>query len=160
MELETDPRFPSGPWMGYFLQHGNKGMMDLHLTFRQGALTGEGRDYVGQFVVRGRYELADGKCYWTKRYLGKHDVFYQGYNEGKGIWGQWEITTFGLHNAHGGFHIWPKGMAEAEHQQLAEEADLPVLVEGALETSEPLVAPLLELRQAACLSGLSRTRTG
>ncbi len=141
--LETDPRFPSGPWTGYFLQHGSKGMMELHLTFQHGALTGEGRDYVGPFVLRGRYELADGKCYWTKKYLGKHDVFYQGYNEGKGIWGTWEITAFlGLFQDRGGFHIWPKGMAAAEQHQLAEQADLPVLVEGTLETSEPLAAPL------------------
>jgi len=143
--LETDPRFPSGPWTGYFLQHGTKGMMELHLTFRQGALTGEGRDYVGRFVLRGRYELADGKCYWTKRYLGKHDVFYQGYNEGKGIWGTWEIgAPFGSWGGRGGFHIWPQGMAAAEQEHLTEEADLPVLVEGALETSEPLAAPLLK----------------
>src|SRR5436305_1497811 len=54
--VETDPRFPSGPWTGYFLQHRSKGMMELHITFRQGALTGEGRDYVGRFVLRGRYE--------------------------------------------------------------------------------------------------------
>ena len=59
--LETDPRFPSGPWTGYFLQHRSKRMMELHITFLQGALTGEGRDYVGPFVLRGRYELTDGK---------------------------------------------------------------------------------------------------
>jgi len=137
--VETDPRFPSGPWTGYFLQHRSKGMMELHITFRQGALRGEGRDYVGRFVLRGRYELADGKCYWTKRYLGKHDVFYQGYNEGKGIWGMWEIMGLG---GRGGFHIWPQGMAAGEQDQLAEEADLAVLVEGALKTSEPLAAPV------------------
>jgi len=113
--------------------------MELHITFRQGALTGEGRDYVGRFVLRGRYELTDGKCYWTKRYLGKHDVFYQGYNEGKGIWGMWEIMGLG---GRGGFHIWPQGMAAGEQDRLAEEADLPVLVEGTLETSEPLAAPV------------------
>ena len=143
--LETDPRFPSGPWTGYFLQHGSKGMMELHITFLQGALTGEGRDYVGRFVLRGRYELGDGKCYWTKRYLSKHDVFYQGYSEGKGIWGTWEIAMrSGFLGDRGGFHIWPKGMATAEQHQLAEQADLPVLMEGTLETSEPPPAPLLK----------------
>jgi hypothetical protein len=140
--LETDPRFPSGPWTGYWLQYGYKGMMELHLTFQQGALTGEGRDRVGPFVLRGRYELTDGKCYWTKKYLGQHDVFYQGYNEGKGIWGSWEITSMGFFKDHGGFHIWPKGMAAAEGYELAEEADVPVFIDGTLETSEPLAAPL------------------
>jgi hypothetical protein len=136
--LETDPRFPSGPWIGYWLQRGQKGMMDLHLTFLQGALTGEGRDRVGRFIVRGRYELADGKCYWTKKYLGQHDVFYQGYNEGKGIWGTWEITIADR----GGFHIWPKGLAAAEGHELTEEADLPATLVGTLETSEPLLTPI------------------
>src|SRR5437773_892568 len=105
--VETDPRFPSGPWTGYFLQksHPGKHMMDLRLSFQQGNMTGEGRDWIGEFLIKGQYNLADGKCYWTKKYLGKHDVFYQGYNEGKGIWGAWEIPGSLLH---GGFHIWPE----------------------------------------------------
>src|SRR4051812_1930084 len=94
VDVETDPRFPSGPWVGFFLQPVLPGrhMMDLHLVFRHGSLTGEGRDWVGKFLVRGKYTVEDGKCYWTKRYVGKHDVFYAGFNEGKGIWGTWEIT--------------------------------------------------------------------
>src|SRR5436190_4635431 len=92
-DLETDPRFPSGPWTGFFLQPLLPGrhLMDLRLTFRHGSMTGDGRDWVGRFTLKGRYSLDDGKCYWTKRYLGKHDVFYRGYNEGKGIWGTWEL---------------------------------------------------------------------
>src|SRR5438876_11756365 len=89
-ELETDPRFPSGPWTGFFLQtrapHPGRHKMELRLKFRAGTLTGEGRDLVGKFVIRGRYNTADGKCHWSKRYLGKHDVIYQCYNEGTGIW--------------------------------------------------------------------------
>src|SRR5260370_1037486 len=98
IDLETDPRFPSGRWTGFFLQtqapNPGKHQMELLLTFRQGTLTGEGRDWVGKFVIKGRYTTADGKCHWTKRYLGKHDVFYQGYNQCKGIWGTWEISPF------------------------------------------------------------------
>jgi hypothetical protein len=135
-DLETDPRFPSGPWVGYFLQRQlpGKHMMELRLTFRHGAMTGEGRDRVGKFVIRGQYDLADGKCYWTKRYLGKHDVFYKGFNEGKGIWGRWEIEgsiNFGV-TLHGGFHIWPEGMDDPTNQYLHEEADLPAPVEEAI----------------------------
>ena len=122
---ETDPRFPSGPWVGFFLQKSHAGrrhLMELRLTFHNGDMAGEGRDSVGEFLVDGRYELADGKCYWTKKYLGKHDVFYQGFNEGKGIWGVWEIGEL----ARGGFHIWPEGMGEPSNEHLVEEADLPV----------------------------------
>ncbi len=51
--LETDPRFPSGPWTGFFLQKEipGKHTMELRLTFRAGSMTGEGRDWVGPFLV-------------------------------------------------------------------------------------------------------------
>ena len=133
LDLETDPRFPSGPWVGFFLQKEIPGRhtMELRLTFRQGAMSGEGRDWVGAFVVRGRYAVEDGKCYWTKRYVARHDVFYQGFNEGKGIWGTWEIPpekNSGV-RYHGGFHIWPEGMPDPTQQHLTEEADLPAPAE-------------------------------
>ena len=126
--LETDLRFPSGPWTGFFTQPQIPGrhLMELHLTFRGGTLSGEGGDWVGKFILTGRYSVADGRCHWTKRYLGRHDVFYKGYNEGKGIWGVWEIRTDGLR---GGFHIWPEGMADPSRPTLAEEADLPAEAE-------------------------------
>ena len=139
IDLETDPRFPSGRWTGFFLQtqgpHPGKHQMELLLNFRQGSMTGEGRDWVGKFVIKGRYATGDGKCHWSKRYLGKHDVFYQGYNEGKGIWGTWEIPpaqNMGM-LFRGGFHIWPEGMADPSGNHLTEEADLPVHVEELAE---------------------------
>lgn len=130
-DLESDPRFPSGPWTGFFLQPLVPGrhLMELRLAFHQGTITGDGRDWVGPFVVRGRYGLGDGKCHWTKRYVGKHDVFYQGYNEGRGIWGTWEIPASDISShQRGGFHIWPEGMADPTGSHLTEEADLPVVV--------------------------------
>jgi hypothetical protein len=144
-DLETDPRFPSGPWVGFFLQKQLPGrhLMELQLSFRAGQLQGEGRDWVGAFLVRGSYSLADGKCHWNKRYLGKHDVYYKGFNEGKGIWGIWEIAeNFFGEPLRGGFHIWPEGMADPTDSELAAEADLAVALEGSLESSEPVLAPL------------------
>lgn len=136
IDLETDPRFPSGPWVGFFLQRQipGKHLMELRLTFRQGTMTGSGRDWVGEFLIRGRYDLADGRCHWNKRYVGRHDVFYQGYNEGRGIWGQWEISADQNdgRRLHGGFHIWPEGMDDPTNQHLTEEADLPTPAEEAI----------------------------
>lgn len=144
MNAETDPRFPSGPWTGYFLQKSfpGKHLMELRLTFHDGNMTGEGRDWVGPFLVKGRYDLTDGKCYWTKKYVGKHDVFYQGFNEGKGIWGVWEITPALIRGDpnRGGFHIWPEGMGNPTDEHLYEEADLP--------------APKEELEKVAVGSGV------
>ena len=140
-DLETDPRFPSGPWIGFFLQKLIPGrhLMELRLQFRAGAITGEGRDWVGPFLIRGSYDLGDGRCHWQKRYIGKHDVYYQGFNEGKGIWGTWDMPT----EVHplvrsGGFHIWPEGMPDPTQPALSEEADLPVAVEWVDEVPDPV----------------------
>ena len=137
VECESDPRFPSGRWAGFFVDGRipGKHQMELLLTFRSGVMTGEGRDFVGKFVIRGQYAISDGKCHWHKRYLGRHDVFYQGFNEGKGIWGTWELIPKELYgHVHGGFHIWPEKMGDAEHVSLVEEASVPanseVLVEA------------------------------
>jgi hypothetical protein len=134
--LETDPRFPSGPWVGFFLQKSlpGKHTMELRLTFQAGNMNGEGRDRVGEFLIKGRYDLAACKCYWTKKYLGRHDVFYQGFNEGKGIWGVWEIGQL----ARGGFHIWPEAMGHPTNDHLVAEAELPEAEPMELPEREPV----------------------
>ena len=136
-ELETDPRFPSGPWTGYFLQRSlpGKHLMEMRLTFQNGGMKGEGRDWVGEFVIKGQYQITDGKCHWTKKYLKKHDVFYQGFNEGKGIWGVWEIVLPGRGVvSKGGFHIWPEGMGDPSNDHLTAEAEPPIEKEELVET--------------------------
>jgi hypothetical protein len=129
-EVEQDSRFPSGRWIGFFLQKWNPGrhQMELILTFTNGVVTGEGRDAVGEFLIRGRYQTDDGKCHWHKRYVGKHDVFYQGFAEGKGVWGTWEIGA-PLYPDRGGFHIWPEGMADPTQERLRESAGTPLSFE-------------------------------
>jgi len=138
-QLETDPRFPSGPWVGFFQQAYfpvGKHTMELRLTFANGAMTGLGRDWVGEFLVKGQYNLADGKCHWSKKYLGKHDVFYQGFNEGKGIWGVWEIPSTRA-AMRGGFHIWPEGVGDPTNEHLVAEADLPAPSQELVEVGGP-----------------------
>jgi hypothetical protein len=130
-ELETDPRFPTGRWIGFWIQSipaWGKQWMELRLTFARGVLTGEGRDIIGSFSFRGRYLVDDGVCYWTKTYHGQHDVAYSGFNEGKGIWGKWEIpaTPPTSVRLHGGFHIWPEGMRNPSENELSAAADLPL----------------------------------
>ena len=103
--------FPSGPWTGFYnYSPKDKHRMDLDLTFAAGKLSGDGNDVVGRFVIHGRYDEKVLECSWTKTYLGRHDVTYRGFREGKGIWGTWEINSL----AHGGFHIWPKRNGEGE----------------------------------------------
>lgn len=125
---EVEPDFPSGPWTGFWTQP-DRHRQDMHLTFRKGAMTGEGSDAVGRFTIRGRYEVATKKAWWTKTYVGMHEVLYQGYRERKGIWGTWEIP--GPMRLHGGFHIWPRGKSDGSQEQAFVEAEAPA----------PLTAP-------------------
>jgi hypothetical protein len=95
--------------------------MDLELEFAGGNVTGDGIDDVGIFLIKGRYDAANRECHWTKTYSGRHDVFYRGFREGKGIWGTWEIGE----RFHGGFHIWPKGVSEVEEDVASAEVTAP-----------------------------------
>jgi hypothetical protein len=96
--------------------------MELDLTFANGLMSGDGRDDIGLFLIKGKYDAETRECYWTKSYAGAHDVFYRGFREGKGIWGTWEISLFG----HGGFHIWPVASGEAESEKEKKEDTAPV----------------------------------
>ena len=103
-----------------------------------GEITGEGRDWVGPFIVRGLYSVEDGKCHFHKRYVARHDVYYEGYAEEKGIWGTWELHSRDLYGVvRGGFHIWPEGMDDPSVPKLSEEADVPAPAEELVEASGP-----------------------
>ena len=129
--VETDSRFPSGPWTGFFLQPGTpeRHWMELDLTFRDGLMAGAGRDRVGKFAISGRYHLDDGRAYWTKTYLRQHSIDYSGYNEGKGIWGTWDYQS----NWRGGFLIWPVAMGDPTQQKLVAAEPIPAQAEAQVE---------------------------
>jgi len=122
---ETDSRFPSGPWTGFFLQpalHAGRVPMSLTLVFRDGRVDGDGSDCVGDFTVNGHYDLSSGEVTLLKQYVRQHAVEYRGFNEeGKGIWGVWRIRFF----MRGGFHIWPEGMDDPTQPKLRAEEDVP-----------------------------------
>ncbi len=134
---ETDERFPSGRWVGFFTDKRMPGKhsMELILAFSNGNISGTGRDRVAEFTVNGAYQLSDGKCLWLKQYVKLHAVGYRGFNEGKGIWGTWELTDQGYHFT-GGFHIWPEGMADPTQPVMEEEAEPPLEIPN--EELEPM----------------------
>ena len=127
---EQDPRFPSGAWTGFFLQFWLPGRntTNLSVTYSRGELSGEGRDLVGPYSIEGTYDVGTGQCEWTKHYFGKHSVTYRGVNDGRGIWGVWEIRQLaGLFTDRGGFHIWPEGSDVSEESERTEQAVLAVM---------------------------------
>ena len=99
--------------------------MDLDLCFTNGNMTGTGIDNIGPFSIKGRYDSSNQECYWTKSYLGAHDVFYRGFREGKGIWGTWE-----LRGGRGGFHIWPLQSGEGQQESTSSERQEPIEGKG------------------------------
>src|SRR4051812_41149126 len=114
----SDDLFPSGPWTGFYnYTPADRHRMDLHLTFAQGNISGEGNDDVGAFHIRGGYNENTKECHWRKQYIGAHVVLYTGFREGKGIWGTWEIPFGGR----GGFHIWPR--SEGSGEEIAIEVE-------------------------------------
>lgn len=87
--------FPSGVWRGFWVQDrfGRQEMEAFELHFRDGEVTGHGRDVVGRFVFHGEYDERTGHVRMTKQYLGKHQVFYDGRPDGEGsILGKWTIS--------------------------------------------------------------------
>ena len=66
--------------------------------------------------------------------MKKHALAYQGYNEGKGIWGTWEFEAAWK----GGFYIWPVAMGDPTQSRLAEAIDEPT---PGLLSPEPVSVP-------------------
>jgi hypothetical protein len=129
---ESDPRFPSGVWIGWFKQL-RKFAMQVDMTFRNGVIVATGSDeQVGKFMFSGRYSLEDGRCSWTKVYQSlpqaSAQVHYNGFNEGKGIWGAWEFPWLkDAAHGHGGFCLWPEGWPDPSGGgSLDEKEDLPI----------------------------------
>lgn len=108
-------------WLGFFLEDfRGKGWMNIRLQFVDGVMRGEGVDYVGTWYLDGSYSLDDLNCSWIKRYLGQHEVQYDGRISDVGILGQWNIQ--GLMSNQ--FHIWPASMTHIQQEYLAAEDPL------------------------------------
>jgi hypothetical protein len=112
-------KFVSGEWSGFFLEshRQSRGWMHLYLTFENGTIRGEGTDYVGPWVAEGNYDEKSGACRWTKQYVGRHQVLYQGICGRNGIQGEWKILTTGP------FHIWPRTHGYLDEMYLRDELE-------------------------------------
>jgi len=84
-----------GLWSGWWEQRhfGRQPMDNLRLDIAaSGEVAGSGIDCIGDFTVRGRFD-GNGRILFVKRYLGAHEVFYEGLNSGEGIFGTWHIMS-------------------------------------------------------------------
>jgi hypothetical protein len=122
LESETDDRFPSCCWTGFYIQWGQRGKQDLILSFAGGKIFGEGADSGGEFMVRGTYDTENGRVEMTKRY-DAHTVEYDGQASQAGIMGRWQIRYLALTDR-GEFHIWPITSGSADAMRTEAEAPL------------------------------------
>jgi|GEM_PF-2664185 len=107
---ETDGRFPSGQWVGHFVQLGLTTKQSMFLSFCAALLDGSGTDRVGPFTITGTYRVDSGRVSFCKKYLGQHTVCYDGSAELQhGVWGLWSLDDDGRRSERGGFQLWPLG---------------------------------------------------
>jgi hypothetical protein len=116
--------------------------MELALMFRSGSIRGDGLDWIGKFTIKGGYDVKDGRCWWTKHYIGQHNVSYAGYNEGNGIWGVWDIGR----SFRRGFHSWPSGMGDPTAARVTDAAERSAPAEAIGGRTEPAGGQLQSIR--------------
>lgn len=134
---ETDDRFPTGEWTGFYVQPDGRRRyrMDFVLEFVESKISGKGDDPVGEFTISGAYDATTGECSWTKQYVGQHGVEYAGAALHRGIVGQWRVP--GMPEVWTGpFFVWPRALGDLE--SAFEKAFLEY------ELSGPAFAPLSE----------------
>ena len=112
---ELDDRFPTGEWIGFYVQPDSRQRhsMGLFLRFAQERTSGTGNDPVGEFTISGTYDTTTGECSWTKQYIGQHSVEYTGRAREHGIIGQWWIPGQPAIWS-GPFFIWPRALGDLE----------------------------------------------
>ena len=125
--FESDPRYPSGPWEGFWTQAGKVSSMKLYLEFVAGRVRGEGSDRVGAFDITGRYWPHRDRIVLRKAYHGKHTVWYRGKPFSPYLKGQWNIAS---PPASGLWRIWPvEDEFEITYIEI-ETKDGPVVIHG------------------------------
>lgn len=135
--LESDERFASGPWIGFYVQNGERGRQALALRFSAGKISGEGRDPGGDFRVTGTYDVERGRA-WLSKIYPTHVVEYDGHAEGNGVWGTWKIEYDENFADRGGFHIWPDASGTGSERRI--HAEVPVNVQFSPVEEEPAFA--------------------
>lgn len=132
----SEPVPASGEWVGYYVYTGKLPKCPMHLTlnFEGGLIRGAGIDNPGQFVIDGVYSANNAR--WSKRYVGKHSVSYDGQFKNEEIFGSWSLTQMHegkIVSMQGQFRIWrlPDGTyADDESLQSILEREIRKKTEG------------------------------
>lgn len=82
-------------WEGWYEQHGQRQPMkfdNMHIGLN-GVIEGSGSDTVGSFRIFGQV-TRHGSVNFTKQYIGKHSVAYQGVIQDSKMSGNWRIGNY------------------------------------------------------------------
>lgn len=126
-EFESDPRFPSGPWEGFWAYDGELASMNLYMQFVGGRVRGEGSDRIGMFDITGRYWTRHGTVVLRKHYRGYHVVRYRGSSFFPYLKGESRIASA---LDHGRWRIWPVEEEFELTRLVIETTEGPFLVHG------------------------------
>ena len=121
---ERNPDFHTGNWCGFYLENhrGEPGWMHMYLECDiAGKIKGEGIDYVGPWTLGGHFDAETKHCQWSKLYVGRHTVHYEGTLGEAGVQGNWKIQPY----LTGNFHVWPEGMSHIHDEYLRMGTPLP-----------------------------------
>jgi len=103
-----------------------RNMMELRSNLSEtGHRCREGRDWFGDFLIRGRYDVADGKCYWNQNASRKHTSTTRGSTKAKASGAWWEILSWQAPLRHAGSTL-AKGMGGSSDDHLGSNWILPV----------------------------------
>jgi hypothetical protein len=98
--------------------------MRLGLTFSlNGSISGDGIDDIAPFTIDGFFDFSNNQARWTKSYIGRHSVEYDGLYDGRTICGNWTLWA-----GSGGFWIWPNALEAAEGEAVEIEDPIGILV--------------------------------
>ena len=112
-------------WTGWFKQGEDPTDMTLDLHVDETGVFGLGSDTVGNFVMRGIYQMDTGVIRFIKKYIGQHEVLYRGMltiND-NGMYlvdGEWEI----IDNCKGVFHLEKSGGQEIKCPKFGVEIEV------------------------------------
>ena len=83
-------------WAGHYVQNGSHEAMHIDsLKFKKGTVSGRGEDTNGKFEISGTIEK-NGAVHFTKQYIGKHAVQYNGQRNYHEIKGTWSVPDYGI----------------------------------------------------------------
>ena len=122
---ETDKNYPSVEWIGFMKVPGRRHgrlLMRLYLIFVDGQIFGWSffnTDFCikNSHFIQGEYDKETGKVSMLGIDARSMPLLFEGYNEGKNLYGRWVLFT-SCREISGGFIFWTYGSADPTRKKI------------------------------------------